>query len=66
MDGDRRGGCRTLPIQFGVTRAAWMISPSFVLPFLMIPPGVAGVLTATSGCCSAGAFMTAYACTSAT
>src|SRR5262249_47686960 len=25
MEGDRRGGCRTLPIQYGVTRAAWMI-----------------------------------------
>jgi 4-hydroxybenzoate polyprenyltransferase len=39
MDGDRRGGCRTLPIQYGVTRAAWMISPSFVVPFMMIPLG---------------------------
>jgi len=46
MDGDRRGGCRTLPIQFGVRRAAWMISPSFVVPFLMIPVGAwLGVLT---------------------
>jgi 4-hydroxybenzoate polyprenyltransferase len=39
MDGDRRGGCRTLPIQYGVRRAAWMISPSFVVPFMMIPLG---------------------------
>jgi len=39
MEGDRRGGCRTLPIQYGVRRAAWMISPSFVVPFLMIPIG---------------------------
>lgn len=46
MEGDRRGGCRTLPLQFGVTRAAWMISPSFVLPFLMIPAGAwMGILT---------------------
>jgi 4-hydroxybenzoate polyprenyltransferase len=46
MDGDRQGGCRTLPLQFGVKRAAWMISPSFVLPFLMIPAGAwAGILT---------------------
>jgi 4-hydroxybenzoate polyprenyltransferase len=46
MDGDARGGCRTLPIQFGVARAAWMISPSFVVPFLMIPAGArAGILT---------------------
>jgi 4-hydroxybenzoate polyprenyltransferase len=39
MEGDRRGGCRTLPIQYGVRRAAWMISPSFVIPFAMIPLG---------------------------
>jgi 4-hydroxybenzoate polyprenyltransferase len=39
MEGDRRGGCRTLPIRYGVTRAAWLISPSFVVPFLMIPLG---------------------------
>jgi chlorophyll/bacteriochlorophyll a synthase len=46
MEGDARGGCRTLPIQFGVTRAAWMISPAFVVPFLMIPVGAwAGILT---------------------
>jgi 4-hydroxybenzoate polyprenyltransferase len=41
MDGDRRGGCRTLPIQYGVSRAAWMISPSFVIPFVMINVGAA-------------------------
>jgi len=46
MEGDRRGGCRTLPIIYGVTRAAWMISPSFVLPFLLINVGTAaGILT---------------------
>ena len=46
MEGDAREGCRTLPIQFGVTRAAWMISPSFVLPFLLIPIGAwSGILT---------------------
>jgi 4-hydroxybenzoate polyprenyltransferase len=62
MDGDRRGGCRTLPIQFGVTRAAWMISPSFVLPFLMIPIGAwTGILTGSFWLLQAlGAFMTAY------
>ena len=41
MEGDRRGGCRTLPIQYGVRRAAWMISPSFVIPFMMINAGAA-------------------------
>jgi 4-hydroxybenzoate polyprenyltransferase len=46
MEGDRRDGCRTLPIQYGVSRAAWMISPSFVVPFLMIPIGSwLGILT---------------------
>jgi 4-hydroxybenzoate polyprenyltransferase len=46
MEGDARGGCRTLPIVHGVRRAAWMISPSFVVPFVMISAGVlAGVLT---------------------
>ena len=46
MDGDARGGCRTLPIIYGVRRAAWMISPSFVVPFLMIAAGTRlGILT---------------------
>jgi chlorophyll/bacteriochlorophyll a synthase len=39
MEGDAKGGCRTLPIIYGVRRAAWMISPSFVVPFLMIAVG---------------------------
>lgn len=46
MEGDRRGGCTTLPILYGVKRAAWMISPSFILPFLLINVGVfTGILT---------------------
>jgi 4-hydroxybenzoate polyprenyltransferase len=46
MEGDRLGGCKTLPILYGVKRAAWMISPSFILPFLLINVGVAtGILT---------------------
>ena len=46
MEGDRRGGCLTLPILYGAKKAAWMISPSFVLPFLMINVGTwMGVLT---------------------
>ena len=39
MDGDARGGCRTLPIVYGVRRAAWMISPSFIVPFVLIAAG---------------------------
>ena len=46
MEGDARGGCRTLPIIYGVRGAAWMIAPSFVLPFLLISYGaMRGILT---------------------
>ena len=46
MEGDRQGGCWTLPNQYGVRRAAWLISPSFVAPFLLIPLGAwLGILT---------------------
>lgn len=37
MAGDRAHGCITLPVRFGVRRAAWMIAPFFVLPWLLIP-----------------------------
>lgn len=39
MEGDRAGGCRTLPIVYGVRRSAWMIAPFFVLPWLLMPAG---------------------------
>jgi 4-hydroxybenzoate polyprenyltransferase len=39
MEGDRAGGCRTLPIVFGVRKAAYMIAPFFVFPWLLIPVG---------------------------
>jgi 4-hydroxybenzoate polyprenyltransferase len=46
MEGDASGGCRTLPIVYGVRRAAWMISPSFIVPFLLIGAGAwFGILT---------------------
>ncbi len=46
IKGDRAGNCRTLPIIYGVRKAAWMIAPFFVLPFLLIPIGsMAGILT---------------------
>jgi 4-hydroxybenzoate polyprenyltransferase len=49
IQGDARGGCRTLPVRFGVRRAAWMISPSFVVPFGVITLGVwSGILTGNS------------------
>lgn len=62
MEGDARGGCRTLPIIYGVRRAAWMISPSFVIPFLMISAGAwSGVLTGSFVLLQALALvMTAY------
>lgn len=40
MKGDEAHGCRTLPIIFGVRRAAWIIAPFFVLPFLGLFPGI--------------------------
>lgn len=39
IEGDRAGGCRTLPIVHGVKKAAWIIAPFFVLPWLLIPLG---------------------------
>jgi 4-hydroxybenzoate polyprenyltransferase len=46
IEGDRAGGCQTLPILYGVKKAAWMIAPFFVLPFFLIPIGVrSGILT---------------------
>ncbi len=62
MEGDARGGCRTLPIIHGVRKAAWMISPSFVLPFLLINVGVwLGILTGNTALLhTLGVGMTAY------
>ncbi|WP_372369390.1 UbiA family prenyltransferase [Candidatus Uabimicrobium sp. HlEnr_7] len=40
MEGDKHGDCITLPIAFGVTKSAWLISPSFIIPFLLFPLGV--------------------------
>ena len=46
MVGDKAGGVISLPIKYGVKRAAYMTSPSFTLPWLLIPLGVArGVLS---------------------
>jgi 4-hydroxybenzoate polyprenyltransferase len=39
MEGDRIANCLTLPIKYGVRKAAYMISPFFVLPWLLIPIG---------------------------
>jgi len=37
MAGDRAHGCITLPIRFGVARAAKIMAPFFVVPWLLIP-----------------------------
>jgi chlorophyll/bacteriochlorophyll a synthase len=39
IKGDVLGGCRTLPVRYGVRKAAWMISPSFIVPFVLIAVG---------------------------
>jgi len=40
MEGDKRGNCITLPIKYGVKKAAYIISPFFIFPFFLIPIGV--------------------------
>lgn len=37
MEGDRAHGCVTLPVRFGVARAARLMAPFFVLPWTLIP-----------------------------
>lgn len=39
MEGDRRAGCRTLPVRYGVRRAAQITAPFLVLPWALIPLG---------------------------
>jgi chlorophyll/bacteriochlorophyll a synthase len=40
IEGDREAGCITLPVKFGASWSARAISPSFILPWLMMPLGV--------------------------
>ncbi len=39
IEGDRAGGCKTLPILHGPRKAAWIIAPFFVFPWLLLPLG---------------------------
>jgi 4-hydroxybenzoate polyprenyltransferase len=39
VEGDRAGGCRTLPILYGPKRAAQITTPFFIFPWLLIPLG---------------------------
>lgn len=41
IEGDRAAGCVTLPVKFGATWSARAITPSFILPWLMLPLGLA-------------------------
>ncbi|HZT70987.1 MAG TPA: UbiA family prenyltransferase [Terriglobia bacterium] len=46
IEGDRAAGCITLPVKYGASWSARAISPSFILPWLMMPFGVyLGVLS---------------------
>jgi geranylgeranylglycerol-phosphate geranylgeranyltransferase len=40
IEGDRAAGCITLPVRYGATWSARAISPSFVVPWLLMPVGV--------------------------
>lgn len=37
IEGDQAGGCKTLPILHGPKKAAWIIAPFFVFPWLLMP-----------------------------
>jgi 4-hydroxybenzoate polyprenyltransferase len=39
MKGDEAAGCQTLPVRYGVERAAHWIAPFFVVPWLLLPLG---------------------------
>jgi 4-hydroxybenzoate polyprenyltransferase len=46
VEGDRAGGCRTLPIIYGPAKAVRLIHPFFIVPFLLLCAGaLAGVFT---------------------
>jgi 4-hydroxybenzoate polyprenyltransferase len=46
IEGDRKGGCNTLPVKYGIRAASWLISPFFVLPFFaLIPAAIYRVLS---------------------
>jgi 4-hydroxybenzoate polyprenyltransferase len=39
IEGDRAGGCETLPIKYGARKAAQIIAPFYILPWLLMPLG---------------------------
>ena len=40
IEGDRAAGCITLPVKYGAVMSARIITPSFILPWLMLPLGL--------------------------
>lgn len=40
VEGDRAAGCMTLPVRYGVERSAHLITPAFVLPWIVMALGV--------------------------
>ena len=40
IEGDRAGGCRTLPIAYGPRRATHIMAPFFIIPWLLVFPGI--------------------------
>jgi 4-hydroxybenzoate polyprenyltransferase len=50
IEGDKKGGCNTLPVCYGVKKAAYITALFFIFPFILIPLGVMlGVLSAERG-----------------
>ncbi len=41
IEGDRAAGCITLPVKYGATWSARAISPAFLVPWLLLPLGLA-------------------------
>ncbi len=41
IEGDRAAGCITLPVRYGASWSARAISPAFIVPWLLLPLGVA-------------------------
>jgi 4-hydroxybenzoate polyprenyltransferase len=41
IEGDRVAGCITLPVKYGATWSARAIAPAFVVPWLLLPLGLA-------------------------
>ncbi len=45
VEGDRAHGCNTLPVLYGIRKAAYLMSPFLIFPFLLLTAGaLAGIL----------------------